>query len=980
MIGEQQKMTQHLKLSICLAILAVLAVALFACGGDNSSPGPGSAASGGPGSFADELPTPQALPRIVSADGLENTGAAFEAGLPSSGVATDNAPAADFQANWNPDGDPPAYGYAYAVYSFRIVDYDGPDTLTFSWADPAPAAEHVWIGLPDMVEADNQRWEWLHPDASNQVVMENVLHHTNDDNLLYVVVLLTTAQTHAFEGLRLGNEPPTGYYERENNDHFDYAQPLPELPFTGATVTGSIGAAEGYDGYDGDQYDWYSFTVPDSAVLSIDVGFTPGADGSAFDFAVYRSDGSGGVSQLYESTGNTAGFSHELESGVDAAGEYMVRFAAEAENGGDYTLGLDYDHGAYIYYESEDNDSWLDADNLPGLPFGTTEVNCSLGTEDGYPGYDGDQTDWFEFATAASGMVDFTVNMDSMLGSGALTLNIHRYLFAEETPTQWRTLTFDTTGTQTLFCPFGGSYWIEVVAPAGLYGDYGLGLSFTNKFVDETEDNDDDANADALPAYPVEYGDWLASVGDTDTPENGELIVDGDNADWYQVGTPFASPFIVTIYEEQDDLDFEIYDTDGSTVLASLTGDHDPEQLVFLLDEMGTYYLRVFPGTGGGHSMYFVAIDNNIDGYGWFDGEGIDGAGDDIGQQLDMAMVNGNPAVAYYDASNQALMFARATDPNGVGWSDPVVVDGDAVAGTYLALELVDGNPAIAYQTERDPGGGTEWKVEYIRASDLNGMIWPATSVEVDTSTSNLGSGLDLVMADGRPAVAYHGESAGQQLYFLRANDSLGATWTAGDRVEVAAATAGDVCEMLIIDGNPAVAYTDDTEALNYTRADDATGMGTWAAPSVLWEASTAPGADDTVSYASLAVVNSNPAVAFTSTDGSNTSVRYIRGANAQGSSWGSFKDIVADGTADYPDLAFLNDVPTVVYRSTAGGDSGLRYVQSTDLLGTFWGDAEVPDDGADTGYFPQVGYASGRPMVFSRDAANGDIRFAVKY
>lgn len=44
---------------------------------------------------------------------------------------------------------------------------------------------------------------------------------------------------------------------------------------------------------------------------------------------------------------------------------------------------------------------------------------------------------------------------------------------------------------------------------------------------------------------------------------------------------------------------------------------------------------------------------------------------DDVGSSASMAVVNGNPAVAYLDETNGDLNFIRATNSSGSNWGAP---------------------------------------------------------------------------------------------------------------------------------------------------------------------------------------------------------------------------------------------------------------------------------------------------------------------
>ena len=125
-----------------------------------------------------------------------------------------------------------------------------------------------------------------------------------------------------------------------------------------------------------------------------------------------------------------------------------------------------------------------------------------------------------------------------------------------------------------------------------------------------------------------------------------------------------------------------------------------------------------------------------------------------VGRFATMALVNGAPAIAYWDETNDALKFVRATTANGSAWGTPVQVD--AVGGRFGSLAIVDGVPAIAYQGAGD--------LRYAKADDANGTGW--------TVNSNLGAPShaiqypSLVVNGTHTGIAYH-DLRREQPWFL---------------------------------------------------------------------------------------------------------------------------------------------------------------------------------------------------------------------
>ena len=84
----------------------------------------------------------------------------------------------------------------------------------------------------------------------------------------------------------------------------------------------------------------------------------------------------------------------------------------------------------------------------------------------------------------------------------------------------------------------------------------------------------------------------------------------------------------------------------------------------------------------------------------------------DVGLYTSLAVVNGNPAISYYDATNGDLKFARATDASGTAWATPLTLDSTGDVGLYTSLAMVNGNPAISYYD------ATNGNLKFIRSVD----------------------------------------------------------------------------------------------------------------------------------------------------------------------------------------------------------------------------------------------------------------------
>lgn len=187
----------------------------------------------------------------------------------------------------------------------------------------------------------------------------------------------------------------------------------------------------------------------------------------------------------------------------------------------------------------------------------------------------------------------------------------------------------------------------------------------------------------------------------------------------------------------------------------------------------------------------------------------------------DVRVVSGNPAIAYSDDSAQELRYVRATDSMGTAWGSPISILDLGSQGGYLSMEVVNGRPAISYY--QDSGG-----VWYVRANDALGTSW-GTPIEIDSS--GYIATTDLSVVNNNPAIAYRNVSG--QMAYMRANDADGSSWPTTSTIINVGPNHGNYVSLAIVNGFPAVSYYGGTSNLTYTRATDVNGSA-WGTHHVL--------------------------------------------------------------------------------------------------------------------------------------------------
>ena len=199
------------------------------------------------------------------------------------------------------------------------------------------------------------------------------------------------------------------YDEVEDNDSPETAQTLPPLF---SNFEGSHSTGPGYAGYDGDGEDYFNMPGQhpgEHVQLECDYTNTTGEmsldilDGG--DQHVAFSDGTAGKVTLDYVLGS-----------ADSGGPYVIEvWDTTGQHYGDYKLN------GHFYSEVEDNDSQATAQTLPAFPI--NEFYGSQGTGAGYPGYDGDQNDYFKLNGGSAGQT-LNVNLFYFQTGGEMSVDL----------------------------------------------------------------------------------------------------------------------------------------------------------------------------------------------------------------------------------------------------------------------------------------------------------------------------------------------------------------------------------------------------------------------------------------------------------------------------------------------------------------------------------------------------------------------------
>jgi hypothetical protein len=300
----------------------------------------------------------------------------------------------------------------------------------------------------------------------------------------------------------------------------------------------------------------------------------------------------------------------------------------------------------------------------------------------------------------------------------------------------------------------------------------------------------------------------------------------------------------------------------------------------------------------------------------------------DTAAGLSSAIIDGYPAVAYYDTVGNGLKYVRATDLSGTAWSSAITVDtniytSSITATSNISLTTVAGNPAIAY---RDLSGG---KLKYVRATDASGSTWGSPVTIATSGTDGFTPSL-VITSGGNPGMVFTNTGPSRALLFLLANDSTGSSWTFGNAVTVENSVSPESPVGIIVNSNPAVLYTVTGSPcrLKYVRATAADGS-TWGSILTIFSRSTS------ISMGSIAIVAGNPAIAYTTGDTTGaSSLIYTLGDDANGTAFSTSVTIsVGTDTPSSARLNVINGSPSIVYFSS----STVKYINALDGTGSTW-------------------------------------------
>lgn len=267
--------------------------------------------------------------------------------------------------------------------------------------------------------------------------------------------------------------------------------------------------------------------------------------------------------------------------------------------------------------------------------------------------------------------------------------------------------------------------------------------------------------------------------------------------------------------------------------------------------------------------------------------------------------------------------------------------------GQTVSLAEVNGRPSVTYSRNN---GSLSSSVLYARSSDSDGAEWPVPVTVLTTNYTYSGSmHPSLATVAGNPAIAFRvGDNSPNGIHYIRASDSNGMSW--GSPVMVIEDSLNKtVGELIVANGNPAIVFTSydgSTNIVKFVRATDANGSS-WGSPINVVTQGTQP---------SVSLVNGNPAIAYN--DQGSSIARYVRASNANGTTWGTPQLVTSN--ASYPSLSVVNGRPAVAFQ---GSYNTIKFIRANDANGATWGNIVMVTEGGEPS-FPRLGVVSGVPAI----------------
>lgn len=362
---------------------------------------------------------------------------------------------------------------------------------------------------------------------------------------------------------------------------------------------------------------------------------------------------------------------------------------------------------------------------------------------------------------------------------------------------------------------------------------------------------------------------------------------------------------------------------------------------------------------------------------------------DEAGQYTSLCVVNGDPAISYqyYDsgAGTHNLRYVRSSTADGgnvADWTNKVTVATTGTDITYTSLAVVAGNPAIAF---RDNGDEDLYYVRALTSTGDSASDWD-TDVPIHTA-NNVGEYPSLCVVNGSPAISYYDATAAN-LRYAYSTDPTGAagTWThllVDDGGGGPSYDAGAFTSLQVVNNHPAISYFDATNnELDYALSSTAGGedSGDWN-PIVVNSGPYGGGY-----FSSLCIVDAHPAIACSRLESGYWRLCYIRSTTTDGASSSDWPVPLLEFDSSNDELAFsslavIGGTPCIAYYESGGGQ--LYFAKSNTATGTNgddWDVEQVAGFDDDAGAYCSLAEVDGKPAICWRNGSFGYLVYGIRY
>jgi len=437
------------------------------------------------------------------------------------------------------------------------------------------------------------------------------------------------------------------------------------------------------------------------------------------------------------------------------------------------------------------------------------------------------------------------------------------------------------------------------------------------------------------------------------------------------------------------------WDLDGDRVYEISSPDQSTAEHIY--DQIGICFpsLRITDNLGATDTAELT-----ITAHGWWTTTLASGA--NYGRYNSLAIIDGNPAVAFYQHGTQVdqnLWYRRALDPVGRHWGAPLIVDGDGQEGDgspeqrgpECCMIEVEGAPAIAYYDDHDFVGQN---LTYVRALDSTGTTWGEPKALTVLLDGRIGWNNSLAIVNGKPAIACNSNATvggGRILCYFHALDALGENWSGWEVLDTAWVLEDlQLTQLGDDDQVPAVVYIAfdiNTDPYGYigglriVYANDPDGVS-WRAPP---EFLSYDGIPDSQRFdgLSLLMIDYKPFVVFAGelASGAGSWLYCMASESMSGSEWGAPTAISPQlpNHVAHSSSAFIGGKPAVVFSSY--NRYSVEYLRADDETGANWSmEPQLIDPAVGRKVECCLLEVDGRPAVSYYDDNDSVLKFGVYY